>query len=65
MNEHDATETAYKNGYKQGAVDAVRKMQDAIKDRCINGGIYPVFVARTVENVAQEILEGGETNDTV
>lgn len=26
MNEHDATETAYKNGYKQGKIDAVREM---------------------------------------
>ena len=28
MNEHDATELAFKNGYKQGTVDTVRKMQE-------------------------------------
>lgn len=58
MNEHDATEVAYLNGYKQGTVDAVRKMQDTIKERCIKGGIYPVFVASVVDNVAKEMLEG-------
>ncbi|MBE6656786.1 MAG: hypothetical protein E7609_08015 [Ruminococcaceae bacterium] len=57
MNEHDATETAYLNGYKQGAVDAVRKMQKSIEDRCIKGGIYPAFVKNVVEAVAKELLE--------
>jgi hypothetical protein len=31
MNEHDATELAFKNGYKQGAADAVRKIQEKLK----------------------------------
>lgn len=31
MNEHDATELAFKNGYEQGAADAVRKMQEKLK----------------------------------
>ena len=44
MNEHDATELAFKNGYKQGTVDAVQKMQEAIQERCLKGGIYPAFV---------------------
>lgn len=57
MNEHDATEIAYLNGYKQGAVDAVRKMHDLIKERCIKGGIYPVFVKNTISKVAEEMLE--------
>lgn len=57
MNEHDATELAFKNGYKQGTVDAVRKMQEAIKERCIKGGIYPAFVSDVVANVARELLE--------
>lgn len=63
MNEHDATELAYKNGYKKGTVDAVQKMQEAIKERCIKGGIYPAFVKSVVEAVAKELLEGGDTND--
>ena len=58
MNEHDATEIAYKNGYKKGKIDTVRKMHTEIKERCIKGGIYPAFVARTIENVAKEMLEG-------
>ena len=57
MNEHDATELAYLNGYKQGKTDAVRKMQEAIKERCIKGGIYPAFVKNVVEAVAKELLE--------
>lgn len=58
MKEHDATELAFKNGYKKGTTDTVRKMQAEIKARCIKGGIYPAFVARVVEDVAKEILEG-------
>ena len=57
MNEHDATELAFKNGYKQGTVDAVRKMQESIEERCLKGGIYPVFVSSVVENVAKELIE--------
>lgn len=63
MNEHDATEVAYNNGYKQGTVDTVRKMQDLIKERCIKGGIYPVFVENTISKVAEELLEGVNGND--
>lgn len=40
--------------------DTVRKMHTEIKERCIKGGIYPAFVARTIENVAKEILEAHE-----
>lgn len=36
----------------------VHKMHSEIKERCIKGGIYPAFVARTIENVAKEMLEG-------
>ena len=38
--------------------DTVKKMQELIKERCIEGGIYPAFVARTIDQVAKEILEG-------
>lgn len=58
MNEHDATEVAYNNGYKQGMVDTVRKMRDLIEERCINGGIYPALVKNTISKVAEEMLEG-------
>lgn len=57
MNEHDATEIAYNNGYKQGAADAVRKMHDEIKRRLLKGGIYPAFVACVIDNVAREMEE--------
>lgn len=57
MNTHDATETAYKNGYKQGKIDAVQRMRDTIKERCFKGGIYPMFVASVVANVAKELIE--------
>jgi hypothetical protein len=29
--------------------DTVRKMHSEIKERCIKGGIYPAFVARTID----------------
>jgi hypothetical protein len=39
--------------------DTVQKMHDMIKERCVEGGIYPAFVARTIDNVAKEMLEEG------
>lgn len=62
MNEHDATELAYLNGYKQGIVDAAQKMQDIIRERCLKGGIYPLFVESVVDNVARELI--GEDANT-
>lgn len=40
--------------------DTVRKMKEAIDERCIKGGIYPVFVKRTIDQIAKEILEGND-----
>ena len=57
MNEHEAFEQAFKNGYEKGKQDAVRKMQAEIKKRCIEGGIYPVLVKSTIDQVAKELLE--------
>lgn len=63
MNEHDATEVAFNNGYKKGVEDAVRKMQSEIKERCIEKGIYPVIVKNVLDKVAEEMLDGGDGND--
>ena len=38
--------------------DTVRKMHSEIKKRCIKGGIYPAFVASTIDQIAKEMLEG-------
>lgn len=38
--------------------DTMRNMQEAIKERCIKGGIYSVFVESVVDNVARDMLEG-------
>lgn len=64
MNEHDATEIAYNNGYKQGSIDAVRKMHEEIKLRLLKGGIYPAFVACVIDNVAREMLEEQKCDTT-
>lgn len=58
MNEHDATEVAFKNGYQKGTIDTALKMQYEIKERCIKKGIYPAVVARVLDDVAKEMLEG-------
>ena len=42
------------------ALNTVRAMQSEIKDRCIKGGIYPAFVARTIDQIAKEMLEGNQ-----
>lgn len=36
--------------------DTVRKMQSEIAVRCIKGGIYPAFVASTIDQIANELL---------
>ena len=38
--------------------ETVRKMAERIEKRCIKGGIYPAFVARTIEEVAKELSDG-------
>ena len=48
-------ETAIKS---QIRADTVRQMQSEIKERCIKGGIYPAFVASTIDQIAKEMLEG-------
>jgi hypothetical protein len=54
MNKHDATETAYKNGYEQGKIDTVRKMHSMMcEGRVSNDNV--VIVAN---QVAKEMLEG-------
>lgn len=40
--------------------DTVRKMHSEIKKRCIKGGIYPAFVASTIDQIQKEMLEGEE-----
>ena len=40
--------------------NTVREMHSEIKDRCIKGGIYPAFVARTIDQIAKEMVEGIE-----
>ena len=56
MNEHDATELAYKNGYKKGTKISVLRMHSEIQLRCLEKGLYPVLVARVIEDVSKEIL---------
>ena len=51
-----------KAGYAYGKADTVRKMHSEIKKRCIEGGIYPAFVASTIDQIAKEMLEGENEN---
>lgn len=43
--------------------DTVRKMHSEIKERCIKGGIYPAFVASTIDQIEKEMLEE-KSNDS-
>lgn len=36
--------------------DTVKKMHSEIEARCIKGGIYPAFVASTIDQIAKEII---------
>lgn len=42
---------------REARADTAQKMSEEIKHRCIEGGIYPAFVARVVEDVARETIE--------
>ncbi len=55
--EHDK---AVKKGYSWGKADTIRRMHKIIGERCIEGGIYPSFVAHTITEVAEELLEETE-----
>lgn len=63
MNEHDATETAYKNGYKQGKIDAVREMAEKAKTVAYQSndwsrGEHPAVVELDdLIEIAEELLE--------
>ena len=46
----------------EAKTDTVRKMHSEIKKRCIEGGIYPAFVASTIDQIAKEMLEGDDDN---
>ena len=39
--------------------DTVMKMHELIRVRCIKGGIYPAFVRKVVDQIKDELLEGG------
>jgi hypothetical protein len=57
----NADEKAVAKAIEQTKKATVRKMQSEIKERCIKGGIYPAFVARMIDQIAKEMLEGGVT----
>ena len=42
--------------------DTVREMQTEIEARCIKGGIYPAFVKRTIDRIAEEMIGGNNGN---
>jgi hypothetical protein len=46
------------NGMSVVKADTVSKMHSEIEARCIKGGIYPAFVASTIDQIAKEMLEG-------
>lgn len=42
---------------EKAKANAVRKMQAEIINRCIHGGIYPAFVATTIDKIAKEMID--------
>ncbi len=43
--------------------NAVREMRSRIKSRCIEGGIYPAFVERVIDQIEKEMLEATDGKD--
>ncbi len=54
---HKVTDCPIDDEIAKAKADTVRKMHSMIKERCIKGGIYPAFVARTIDRIAKEMLE--------
>ena len=52
MNEHDATEVAFKNGYKQG----VRKLAEELKGLTVEVDGRKVVNAIWIDRVARELV---------
>ena len=50
-------ESIYETAKETVKADTVRKMQERIKEHCIKGGIYPAFVASTIDQIAKEMVE--------
>ena len=44
---------------EKAKANAVREMQAEIINRCLKGGIYPAFVATTIDKIAKEMLDEG------
>ena len=65
MKEHDATEIAFKNGYKQGKIDTLRKMQEKLKAHFDSDSDYfrssHGYIRSVVDQIAKEMEE--EQND--
>lgn len=45
---------------KKARESAIKEMHKLIKERCIEGGIYPAFVERTIDNTVKEMLEDAD-----
>ena len=43
--------------YEQCRANTVREMQAEIINRCVKGGIYPAFVATTIDKIAKEMID--------
>ena len=44
------------SAYERGRAEAITKYHEEVKKRCIEGGIYPAFVNRQMEDVRKEMV---------
>ena len=51
MNEHDATEIAFRNGYKQGIEDLSKKLEERYSKIPLWGSVAVVFMKEIIENL--------------
>ena len=59
MNEHDAMETAYKNGYVCG----VEKFYENVKLTLIGKGFYPAIVKGVLEEIKNIMIDSGSSKE--
>ena len=61
--ENAGFEAGAKAGIKVIRANTVREMQAEIINRCVQGGIYPAFVAATIDKIANDLLKEKENEN--
>lgn len=63
MNIHDATETAFRNGYEAGVKELAERVKQKIPKMCWVEEIDKLNIHRCVDNLAKELTKKGDVQE--